>query len=229
MFRRRPTRYLLGGGVLLALLMAALYVALAPGNLSGDQANDVQSAEVSPASSTFAKKLCAAAIERTRHRVRYDPSYLEIDYPGGDVLPDRGVCSDVLIRAYRQVGIDLQEKVHQDMKKHFQLYPQRWGLSAPDPNIDHRRVPNLMTFFSRHGRTLRISEQAADYHPGDIIAWDLGEGVLHIGLAVDQYSRDDKRPLIVHNIGAGPQLEDVLFSWRIIGHYRYQGEQTDAD
>jgi len=172
---------------------------------------------------SFPARLSAAAIAQTTRPVRYDPSYAPIPYPGGDVPEDRGVCTDVLIRAYRKAGVDLQKEVHEDMQAHFRLYPPLWGLSRPDPNIDHRRVPNLMVFFQRKGEVLPITSNPADYAPGEIVAWNLGRGITHLGLVVDRRSADGRRWLIVHNLGAGPKLEDVLFTYRIIGHFRYLG------
>jgi uncharacterized protein YijF (DUF1287 family) len=173
----------------------------------------------------FLEKLSAAAIERTRHVVRYDPQYVLIPYPGGDVPKDTGVCSDEVIRAYRAVGLDLQKEVHEDITANFSAYPnqRRWLLAHPDSNIDHRRVPNLMVFFSRKGSSLPISTRDEDYEPGELVAWDLGGGVPHIGIVVDRRSVQSGRFLVVHNIGAGPKMEDVLFSWKITGHYRYFG------
>lgn len=165
--------------------------------------------------------LVAAAREQTRLAVRYDPAYLPIPYPGGDVPPNQGVCSDVIVRAYRKIGIDLQKEVHEDMAAAFSKYPRIWGMSGPDPNIDHRRVPNLMKFFQRHDADLPISASGLDYAPGDIVAWNLGAGITHIGLVVDWPSPGGERFQIVHNIGAGPRMEDVLFDWTIIGHFRY--------
>jgi uncharacterized protein len=177
----------------------------------------------------FLDRFVAAAVERTHHPVRYDSAYVRITYPGGDVPASTGVCTDEIIRAYRAVGIDLQREVHEDMANHLPAYPRKWnhgsGSSVPgtDTNIDHRRVPNLMVFFSRHGQLLPLSENAGDYHPGDLVTWNLGGGITHIGIVVDQKSPDSGRYLIVHNIGQGPQMEDVLFHWKIIGHYRYLG------
>jgi len=151
------------------------------------------------------------------HSIIYDPSYVRIKYPGGDVPADRGVCTDVIIRAYRKVGIDLQKDVHEDMKANFVKYPKRYGLKAPDTNIDHRRVANLMTFFSRHGKVLPITNKPEDYKPGDIVCWDLGGGILHIGLITNE------KQTFIHNIGGGQVLENCLFSWKIIGHHRYYG------
>ncbi len=153
--------------------------------------------------------------------VTYDGSYVRITYPGGDVSADRGVCTDVLIRAYRKVGIDLQMEVHEDMKSAFAAYPRTWGLRKPDTNIDHRRVPNLRTFFERKGLKLVVSDDPVDYQAGDLVTWLLPGNLPHIGIVTDEKSADGKRPLIVHNIGRGPRLEDMLFNFKITGHYQY--------
>ena len=173
--------------------------------------------------SKFLSNLSSAAIERTHHVVRYDPAYVRLPYPGGDVPADTGVCTDEVIRAYRAVGIDLQKEVHEDMAANFSAYPARWHRQGPDSNIDHRRVPNLMIFFSRKGESLPITDRAQDYAPGDLVTWDLGRGLTHIGMVVDQKAFFSRRYMIVHNIGAGPKMEDVLFDWKITGHYRYFG------
>jgi uncharacterized protein YijF (DUF1287 family) len=177
----------------------------------------------------FLHDLVAAAVERPRHQVTYDPGYVAITYPGGDVPADSGVCSDEIIRIYRAVGIDLQKEVHEDIVRSFSAYPMsRWQQEHPDRNIDHRRVANLMVFFSRKGQTLPITLHARDYLPGDVVAWDLGNGAIHIGMVVDQKDPHTNRSMIVHNIGAGPKMEDVLFDWKIIGHYRYFGPPRAA-
>lgn len=169
----------------------------------------------------FGDRLAQAALDRTKLSIVYDPAYTVLDYPGGDVPPDRGVCTDVVIRSYRALGIDLQKLVHEDMKTAFSKYPKDWGLKRPDKNIDHRRVPNLQTFFTRHGKSLTKSTKSADYEVGDIVAWDLnGKGLTHIGIVVEPPNHSGKR-WIVHNIGAGPVLQDALFAWKIIGHYRF--------
>ena len=175
----------------------------------------------------FLKKLAAAAVERSRHTVRYDPAYVRIPYPGGDVPADTGVCTDEIIRAYRAVGIDLQKEVHVDMEQNFSAYPRKWlRLSGhTDANIDHRRVPNLMLFFSRKGEALAMTERAEDYAPGEMVTWDLGGNVPHIGIVVDQKSLMGGRYMILHNIGQGPKIDDVLFHWKITGHYRYFGPE----
>ena len=171
--------------------------------------------------STYGERLADAAIERTAETVRYDPSYVSIDYPLGDVPSDQGVCTDLVIRAYRTMGSDLQQLVHEDMKKDFAAYPNIWGLSRPDSNIDHRRVGNLQTFFSRHGMSLEPTSNGSDYRPGDLVTWSLPANLPHIGIVTARRSQDGERPLIVHNIGAGPRLEDRLFEFPITGHYRY--------
>lgn len=173
----------------------------------------------------MARKLVSAAIERTRHSVIYDGSYLGIAYPNGDVPDSIGVCTDVVIRAYRAgLGIDLQQRVHEDMMAAFADYPKNWDLKRPDTNIDHRRVPNLETFFTRHGMTLPVSTKAGDYKPGDLVTWRLGGRLPHIGIVTDRRSADGDRPLIAHNIGSGPRLEDMLFDYPVTGHFRYLPE-----
>lgn len=172
---------------------------------------------------TFTQRLVAAARERARHQVRYVPAYVRIAYPGGDVPAGTGVCTDEIIRTYRAVGIDLQKDVHEDMRRNFSLYPKSWGLRRPDTNIDHRRVPNLQVFFSRKGMRLPVTRNPRDYAPGDLVTYDLGGGIPHIGIVVDVRSRDGQRWQLLHNIGAGPKIEDVLFNWKITGHYRYRG------
>jgi uncharacterized protein YijF (DUF1287 family) len=176
------------------------------------------------AQAVFLQRLSSSAIERTHHTVRYDPAYVRIPYPNGDVPAGTGVCTDEIIRAYRAVGIDLQKELHEDLVRNFTAYPnqRRWQLAHADSNIDHRRVPNLMVFFSRKGEALPITTRAEDYTPGDLVSWDLGGNVPHIGIVVNQAATSG-RYLVVHNIGQGPRMEDVLFSWRITGHYRYFG------
>lgn len=167
-------------------------------------------------------ELAKAALSLTHDQVTYDPAYFSIPYPMGDVPSDKGVCTDVVIRAYRKTGIDLQRLVHEDMKKNFDQYPKNWGLSRPDPNIDHRRVPNLMKFFERFGKVKTKSSDPQDYLPGDIVCWNLGGGVKHIGIVVETRTENGRRPMIVHNIGTGQVMEDFLFTYPIIGHYSFQ-------
>jgi hypothetical protein len=177
---------------------------------------------ISPApQQPFLNRLVAAAHERLTHTVRYDSDYVRIPYPGGDVPVGTGVCTDEIIRIYRAVGIDLQKLVHEDMQQNRAAYPDIGKPGATDTNIDHRRVPNLMVFFARRGKSLPITNRAEDYAAGDLVAWNLGGNITHIGIVVDTTSPTSVRPMIVHNIGRGPQMEDVLFNWKIIGHYRY--------
>lgn len=166
------------------------------------------------------EKIIAAARGQIGVTVVYDGSYRRIAYPGGDVSLERGVCTDVLIRAFRKVGVDLQALVHQDMEKHFGAYPKTWGLARPDSNIDHRRVQNLAIFFARQGKSLPPSRAASDYLPGDIVTWRLPSGVPHIGL-VSSRTGGTGRLLVIHNIGQGAQEEDTLFEYTVTGHYRY--------
>lgn len=172
----------------------------------------------------FSKNLSKAALELTKDKVIYDPTYMKIPYPNGDVPADRGVCTDVVIRAYRKLGIDLQKEVHEDMKANFALYPNQkiWGLKTTDTNIDHRRVPNLQIFFSRKGIVKNISNNPDDYLPGDLVTWNLGNGMTHIGIVVAHKAKDGKTPCIVHNIGGGQVLQNCLFAWTITGHYSYK-------
>ena len=175
--------------------------------------------------SSFASKLVSAALDRTKVIVRYDPAYVKLKYPGGDVPADTGVCTDEVIRSYRALGLDLQKLVHEDMKANFSKYPKNWGLSSPDTNIDHRRVPNLQTFFKRKGKSLPVTDKAADYLPGDIITCTVAGRLPHIGIVVPSPTGTGA-PWVVHNIGAGPQMEDVLFTYPLTGHYRYHPEPT---
>lgn len=174
-----------------------------------------------PAAADAADRLATAAQAQIGVTLHYDGSYRKLPYPGGDVALDRGVCTDVIIRAYRKLGIDLQERVHQDMRARWSQYPRRWGLKAPDTNIDHRRVPNLEVYFRRHGAVLPVSRRAADFKPGDIVTWVIPPALPHIGIVADQRSADGT-PLVIHNIGAGTQLEDVLFAYKMVGHFRYR-------
>lgn len=173
--------------------------------------------------------LSNAAIERTKHRVRYDGKYIPLRYPMGDVPQNIGVCTDVVIRAYRRMGIDLQRNVHEDMKKRFAAYPSQkiYGKLAPDSNIDHRRVVNLEKYFQLHGQRLPVTRNPSDYKPGDLVTYRINGVAPHIGIVVRQRSKDGKRPLIVHNDGRGPVKEDILFRMPVlVGHYRYWPGRT---
>jgi uncharacterized protein len=175
-----------------------------------------------PGTPETVKKMLAGAVEQTKLTKTYDPAYVVLDYPNGDVPVERGVCTDVVIRAMRKAGLDLQKDVHEDMAANFSSYPTKWGLTRADPNIDHRRVPNLQTFFTRKGKSLAVTDKAGDYLPGDIVSWDLdGKGMTHIGIISNLWSEKNKRYLIIHNIGGGTQAEDRIFDWKVTGHYRY--------
>ncbi|MDO8945312.1 MAG: DUF1287 domain-containing protein [Desulfobacterales bacterium] len=168
-----------------------------------------------------ARDLVASARAQIGVTKTYDPAYVALKYPAGDVPPETGVCSDVVVRAFRKLGLDLQKLVHEDMRANFAKYPQKWGLKKPDPNIDHRRVPNLMKYFERQGAALAASKKPADYRAGDVVAWNLGGGITHIGIVSDAKATDGT-PLIIHNIGRGAQEENLLFKYEIIGHYRWR-------
>ena len=161
----------------------------------------------------------AAARRQVGVTLLYDPAYVVLPYPGGDVPRNRGVCTDVVIRALRDEGIDLQKTVHEDMRAHFDLYPKKWGLRRPDRNIDHRRVPNLQTWFARQGWSLTPSQSVSAYRPGDLVTWMLPGNLPHIGIVSDRTSWRDV-PLVIHNIGSGTREEDILFAYPITGHYR---------
>lgn len=183
-----------------------------------------QIAEKRKASTPFFDRLADAAVARSKLQVRYDPSYFRLKYPGGDPPAEVGVCTDEVIRSYRAVGVDLQKEVHEDMRSAFSVYPKEWGLSRPDPNIDHRRVPNLRTFFQRQGSSLPVRLDAKAFEPGDVVTWLIRGKLTHIGVVTNlPVEGKPDHLLIIHNIGAGPQLEDALFRWPITGHYRYPG------
>ncbi|HVE58766.1 MAG TPA: DUF1287 domain-containing protein [Pyrinomonadaceae bacterium] len=168
------------------------------------------------------KALLESALEQTKITKNYSQDYFVIPYPNGDVPPETGACTDVVIRAFRKAGIDLQKEVHEDMSANFAVYPKKWNLPKTDTNIDHRRVPNLQTFLTREGKSLPVSSDAKNYKPGDIVTWDLdGKGMTHIGLVSNLWNEKSKRYLIIHNIGGGTRAEDRLFDWKVTGHFRY--------
>ncbi len=206
------------GGLLLPVMLLCAASWLAAGTPEQTEA----SRERLPKDDAFSTKLAHAALDRTKHNVRYEPAYVKLDYPGGDVPAGTGVCTDEVIRSYRALGLDLQKMVHEDMKANFSLYPKNWGLSRPDKNIDHRRVPNLRTFFKRKGTSLPVTDKAENYKPGDIITCTVPPNLPHIALVVPAPDGGE-RPWIVHNIGSGPQLEDRLFTFPLTGHYRFTG------
>ncbi len=168
------------------------------------------------------KNLFKSLKEQAAVTKSYDPEYTSLAYPNGDVPLVKGVCTDVVIRALRKAGIDLQKVVHEDMAANFDAYPKKWGLKSTDSNIDHRRVPNLQTYFTRKRKSLAITDKSADYKPGDVVSWDLnGKGLTHIGIVSNVWSENTQRFLIAHNIGSGTKFEDRIFEWKITGHYRY--------
>ena len=177
--------------------------------------------KLKPALPEHIAKLVKSVHEQTKITRSYDPTYVKLAYPGGDVEPETGVCTDVVIRAFRAQGVDLQKMVHEDMRKAFSEYPKTWGKRSPDPNIDHRRVLNLKTFFERKNKALPISDNPDQYQAGDLVIWQLNEKQFHIGVVLKERSEDGERPLIGHNINEGANIEDVLFAWPIVGHYRY--------
>ena len=180
------------------------------------------------ADATPLEKINAGAIEQTTQTTSYDPSYVKLDYPNGDVAPNTGVCADVVVRAFRKAGIDLQKELHEDMKRNFAKYPQKWGARGPDTSIDHRRAPNLMTWFDRQGKAQPVTKDAKDYLPGDVVSWQLDNGLPHIGMVSKIKVEGSDRYAIVHNIGLGARIEDVLFAWKITGHYRYFEQKQNA-
>ncbi|MEC4004502.1 DUF1287 domain-containing protein [Flavobacterium sp. SUN052] len=173
---------------------------------------------------TFQEKLSNAAISIIDDSIEYDPTYYAIKYPNGDIPKGKGVCTDVVIRAYRKLGIDLQKEVHEDLKANFSKYPnlKKWGLKTSDTNIDHRRVPNLEVFFTRKGEKLEITENANDYKTGELVTWMINDKLPHIGIITNKKSTDGKRQMVVHNVGHGQVLEDCLFNWKIVGHFKYE-------
>ena len=203
------------GGTLLLALLAACH----PSSPEQPQAKSVAAAPAAATAKT-SPPLVAAARRQVGITRLYDPAYFELAYPGGDVPAERGVCTDVVVRALRSQGVDLQKVIHEDMHAHFADYPQNWGLNGPNPHIDHRRVPNQMRWFEREGWSRPITADARSYAGGDIVSWKLaGSGLLHIGIVSDRRTRDGT-PLIIHNIGSGTQEEDILFRHTVIGHYR---------
>jgi uncharacterized protein YijF (DUF1287 family) len=190
-------------------------------SLTTNQAT-VQRPQLTEIASEPVRNIIASAREQLKVTTNYTQEYRVLPYPMGDMPADTGACTDVVIRAFRRAGVDLQKEVHEDMAASFSAYPQKWGLAQTDTNIDHRRVPNLQTYFTRKGKSLPISSKGEDYKPGDVVTWDLdGKGMTHIGLVSNTWNDGSKRYLIIHNIGGGVQEEDRLFDWKITGHYRY--------
>ena len=218
--KRNPTSKIL---LTLALVLSAACQQQVAGTLKPlkppEQQTETRQLPVN--SSPSLKLVVDGANEQVGKTTGYDASYQKIEYPNGDVPIETGVCSDVIVRAFRRGGVDLQKDVHEDMKDNFSSYPIKWGLNKPDANIDHRRVPNLQTYFTRKGKSLATTGGSENFLPGDIVTWDLGGGVDHVGIVVNVWYKPSQRYLIVHNIGGGTRMEDVLFAWKITGHYRY--------
>jgi uncharacterized protein YijF (DUF1287 family) len=210
------------------LLLSVSFIACKENNQVGNrdlvlaQSQKESSSKLLQSPTSFGEKLSNAALSIVDNTIVYTPSYVSIQYPNGDVPAKTGVCTDVVIRAYRKLGIDLQKEVHEDMKAHFSLYPKTWGLKKTDTNIDHRRVPNLEVFFERKGVKLNVSKNPKDYKTGDLVTWMIADKLPHIGIITHLKSTDGKRPMIVHNVGGGQVLQDCLFSYAIVGHYRYE-------
>jgi uncharacterized protein len=211
-----------------ALLLLCFSLPFAAYILRPTEAPMPEAQRLYPAGDSTALAVVRAAELQTTYTRSYDPSYTNLAYPGGDVPRDRGVCSDVVVRAFRAVNVDLQKEVHEDMSHSFTAYPTIWKLNRPDPNIDHRRVANLMVFFERRGAALGITRDPARFLPGDVVAWRLDNGRLHIGIVDSATTESRTRYLVVHNIGNGTESNDVLFRWEIIGHYRYFRDKTQA-
>jgi uncharacterized protein len=208
-------------GFFLILAIVGCRSRVHPGSSKGAVPDHPVLKTLPPNSSPQLTPLIDGAVSQAGVTTGYDPSYVSLQYPMGDVPLNTGVCSDVVVRAFRRVGIDLQKEVHEDMTTAWDAYPKKWGLSGPDKNIDHRRVPNLMKYFDRKGKSVPITDEPDDYLPGDIVAWDLGGGIYHIGMVTNMLSETQRECLIVHNIGAGTRVEDVLMNWSIKGHYRF--------
>jgi uncharacterized protein YijF (DUF1287 family) len=226
-----------GGGVhVRRAIVLGLSAALLAATLSGcgPQPSAESGGEVAPSrvetagappvrdrASARAHLLADAAAAQVGRTTIYDPAYVVLAYPGGDVPIERGVCTDVVVRAMRALDVDMQVAVHEDMSRAWSAYPHSWGLKKPDPSIDHRRVPNLRVYFTREGKALPVTANAIDYQPGDIVTWELSPGIGHTGVVSSRRSDDGQRFLIVHNIGSGAKSQDVLFDYRITGHYRW--------
>jgi len=204
------------------LAVISICVGCADNSLTGTSSVISGSVEKREVASGPINNMLNSAEEQTRLTKNYTQAYFTIPYPNGDLPIDTGACSDVVIRSFRAAGIDLQKEVHEDMSANFAAYPKKWGLAAPDTNIDHRRVPNLQTFFTRKGKSVAVTTNADDYLPGDVVSWDLdGKGMTHIGVVSNLWNERMKRYLIIHNIGGGTKAEDRLFDWKITGHFRY--------
>jgi uncharacterized protein YijF (DUF1287 family) len=205
---------LLGSAMLLAAQQSRTFSSLFNSTTERPPLEEIASPQI--------RKLLASANEQLTVTKGYTSAYVGLEYPNGDLPQDTGACADVIVRAFRANGVDLQKEIHEDMAANFLEYPNKWGNKRTDKNIDHRRVPNIQMFLKRKGKSVRVTKSAGDYQPGDVVAWDLnGNGLTHIGLVSNVFNSHTQRYSIVHNIGGGVQLEDRIFDWKIIGHYRY--------
>lgn len=204
------------------LVVTALVPLVGCSSVSSPGPPPVERPPIAEIRSPATRELIEGAVAQTKTVRGYTQDYFQIAYPNGDVPPDTGACVDVVIRGFRTAGVDLQKEVHEDMAANFSSYPNKWGLAKTDTNIDHRRVPNLQTYFARKGKSLPVTKNGVDYQPGDVVSWDInGQGMTHIGLVSNLWSEGSGRYLVIHNIGAGVNAEDRLFDWKITGHYRY--------
>ena len=241
--RRKKSGGFFGGWFLLMLVIGIGFFYLRPiipflqsQRAEASVVNKIKAIETLQSSNEFAKNLAAAALKRTEQEVEYDPGYYDIAYPGGDLPEGKGVSTDLIVRSYRALGVDLQQLVHEDMSAHFRLYPQLWERKGPDRNIDHRRVPNLQRYFSRFGKVLNKSHSLDDYEIGDVVTWSLPYGAAekagsHIVIVVPGPGARSGEKWVVHNIGSGPEWEDKLFDYEIEGHFRFgpiRGSMTAA-
>ncbi len=208
--------------MIVAVLFLTLSLVVGCGSKRMLPSPSVERPSIAEIASVPVRSIIESALRQTRTTTGYTQDYFVIPYPNGDVPAETGACTDVVIRSFRAAGVDLQKEVHEDMAAHFASYPQKWGLTKTDTNIDHRRVPNLQKYFERRGKSLPVTANANDYRPGDVVSWDLnGKGMTHIGVVSNLWNADEKRHLIIHNIGSGARAEDRLFEWKITGHYRY--------
>jgi uncharacterized protein YijF (DUF1287 family) len=210
--------------ILLLLTFLTAYFGCQNGSVASPEtpATSVPPAASVPIDSPAVKAIVESALEQTKLTTNYSQDYFPITYPNGDPPMETGACTDVIIRAFRKAGVDLQKEVHEDMRANFDEYPKKWGLTNPDTNIDHRRVPNLQTFFTRKRKSLAVTNSPKNYQPGDVVTYDLdGKGMTHVGIVSNIRNPADSRFLLIHNIGAGTSAEDVLFNWKITGHFRY--------
>ncbi len=216
--RVRPA---LAAGIALLLLFGAAELPSAEGTTSVAGPANATGRPVLPAASPLGNQLAKAAMAQVGVTTSYESAYMHLDYPGGDVAADTGMCADVVVRAFRAIRLDLQRAIQEDMSAHLEEYPQPFGLARPDANIDHRRVNNLQTYFARRGMRLPVSMDGSEYLPGDVVTWTVA-GYPHVGIVSTEPALCRTRYQIAHNIGGGVRVEDVLFRFEITGHYRWR-------